>query len=68
MKLLRRRHLSPDLWVLVAPLLILVAFLIGLGLFDVLGAGYLRTIVHRLFGLVVWTCRYSRRLINQFCN
>lgn len=47
----RIRHLPSYLWVLVGPGLIVLAYLIGLALFDLLGAGYLRSFARRLFGL-----------------
>ena len=51
MKLDRKRDWLPHMWVLLAPLLVVLAYLIGLALFDVFGAGYLRSFARRLFGV-----------------
>jgi hypothetical protein len=47
----RIRHLPSYLWVLAGPGLVVLSYLIGLALFDLLGAGYLRSFARRLFGL-----------------
>jgi hypothetical protein len=47
----KRRQLPPHLWVLLGPLMIVLAYLLGLAVLDVLGAGYLRSLAGRLFGM-----------------
>jgi hypothetical protein len=45
------RQLPPHLWVLVGPVVIVLAYLLGLAVLDLLGAGYLRSLAGRLFGM-----------------
>jgi hypothetical protein len=45
------RRLPPHLWVLLGPLIIVLAYLLGLAVLDLLGAGYLRSLARRLFGV-----------------
>jgi len=47
----QRRRLSPHLWVFLAPLLLVLAYLVGLAFFDLFGAGYLRSFARRIFGI-----------------
>jgi len=44
-------RLPPHLWVLLGPVILVLAYLLGLALLDLLGSGYLRSVAQRLFGL-----------------
>ena len=49
-RILELRSEARHLWVFLPMGIVLVAYLIGLFLWDLLGAGYLRSLVQRLFG------------------
>ena len=44
-------RISRHVWVFLGPLLLVLAYVIGLALFDLLGAGYLRGFARRIFGM-----------------